>query len=103
MAKAPHLVIDKYSRYAYLRTVEKGFSVDWDSNIPEKIALIHSEASEALEAHRSDNRAEFSEELADIVIRVMDLAGGLHISLEEEIEKKMSKNLSRPWLHGKRY
>ncbi len=42
--------------------------------IPGVLALIHSEVSEALEAFRADDGDNFAEELADIVIRVLDLA-----------------------------
>jgi len=38
-----------------------------------------------------------------IVIRVFDLAGGLDIDLEVEIIKKMTKNTSRPYKHGKTF
>lgn len=66
-----------------------------------KIALIHSEASEATEAARENDRAGVGEELADIVIRVFDLAGACKINIEQEIIDKMLKNESRPKMHGK--
>jgi NTP pyrophosphatase (non-canonical NTP hydrolase) len=40
-------------------------------------------------------------ELADIVIRVMDVCGGLGIDLDEEIRLKMSHNRRRPAMHNK--
>lgn len=53
----------------------------WDQprEVGTMIALIHSEVSEAMEANSS---AEFVEELADIVIRIADLCGGLGIDLQ---------------------
>jgi NTP pyrophosphatase (non-canonical NTP hydrolase) len=39
-------------------------------------------------------------ELADIVIRVFDLAGMLNIDIAAEIERKMRYNESRPYKHG---
>lgn len=72
------------------------------SIIPEKLALIHSEVSEALEDFRKDNMDHFGEELADVVIRVLDLAEWLGIDLEQEIERKIEINKGREFMHGKR-
>lgn len=66
---------------------------------PIALALIHSEVTEALEADRREQE-NFGEELADIVIRVADLAGEEGIDLEREVEEKMAKNADRPELHG---
>jgi NTP pyrophosphatase (non-canonical NTP hydrolase) len=45
----------------------------------------------------------FEDELADVVIRIMDLCGYLHIDLEAHILAKMQYNATREKLHGKRY
>ena len=42
-------------------------------------------------------------ELADVAIRLADLAGGLNIDLEEEINKKMNRNKNRKYKHGKKF
>lgn len=50
-----------------------------------------------------DPRENFKEELADVAIRLGDLAGGLDIDLQSEITKKMDKNKDRPYKHGKAF
>tara|TARA_E500000318_G_C3443301_1_gene165861 strand:+ start:264 stop:647 length:384 start_codon:yes stop_codon:yes gene_type:complete len=45
----------------------------------------------------------FEDELADIMIRVMDLAGFKGIDLESHIKAKMRYNQLRPHKHGKKY
>lgn len=45
----------------------------------------------------------FEDELADIMIRVMDLAGFKGIDLEMHIHAKMKYNQLRPHKHGKKY
>jgi len=76
------------------------------------IALTHSELSEALEAYRhgnppSDHIPEFSgveEEMADVVIRVMDHGQARGYRVAEAILAKMKFNADRPMKHGgKRY
>lgn len=77
------------------------FKMLMNNAISTRLALIHSEVSEALEALRKDDNENFREELADVVIRIGDLCGGLGIDLESEITKKMEKNKSRERKHGK--
>jgi NTP pyrophosphatase (non-canonical NTP hydrolase) len=64
------------------------------------LALIHSEVSEALEADRKGDAENFTEELADICIRVFDLCGSRGIDLEAAISKKMEYNRTRTYKHG---
>ncbi|OPD36983.1 nucleotide pyrophosphohydrolase [Clostridium botulinum] len=82
---------------------EKQVKIDKCNAIATRLMLIVSEVSEALEGIRKDNIDNFKEELADIVIRVADLAGGLDIDLEKEIKNKMEKNKNRPYKHGKAF
>ena len=70
--------------------------------IGEALALCHSELSEALEAHRDDDKTHFVEEMADIVIRVLHICGDLKIDLTKAINDKMLKNMNRPIKHGRK-
>ena len=101
---------------AVWRTAEEhGWHGENDS-IPVKLVMIHSEVSEALEEYRntppesevsdlyyngfSDKPEGFGVELADIVIRVLDLAEMLGMDLTDLILAKMEYNESRPYRHG---
>lgn len=73
-----------------------------DLVIAAKIALVHSELSEMLEAVRDGDYSNFKEESADAHIRLFDIEGYHRMDIQAEIEKKMTKNSGRPRLHGKR-
>lgn len=76
---------------------------DWyktEYKIPAVLALIHSETSEALEAFRKNDRVNFEEELADILIRVLDCASGLGVNMDEAVADKLDKNRGRGYRHG---
>lgn len=71
-----------------------------DYRIPAVLALIHSEVSEALEGFRHNDRENVAEEMADILIRVLDASGGLRIDLEEAVRRKLERNRQRGYKHG---
>lgn len=77
-----------------------GFPIE--RNVFEMLALIHSEISEALEGHRKGLRDDklpeypmIAVELADTVIRILDLAGAMHIDLGEVVAAKLRFNQTR--------
>lgn len=69
----------------------------------EKLALIHSEISECLEAVRKNDAYNEAEELADAVVRILDYAGGFGIDLSGAYYRKMLANYQRPHRHGKKF
>ena len=88
---------------------EKGF---WDGEyshdkVGNKLALVHSEVTEVLEAIRKNKGSEeIVEEMSDVIIRLLDIYAAmrneetiLH-SLDEILEKKININKDRPKLHG---
>lgn len=71
-------------------------------NHGELIALIHSELSEALEADRKDlmddklpHRKGLEVELADAMIRILDMAGGLGLDIGGALVEKLEYNSNR--------
>jgi len=68
--------------------------------IPTKLMLCVSELSEALEAYRNYDFENFKEEIADTMIRLLDLTTGLNINIGEEIVKKLEINKKRGYKHG---
>lgn len=77
--------------------------IDNPSIWAEKIALIHSEASEMLEALREDDEDALGEECADLMIRLGDFVNKRNIDLDRAVERKMEKNRSRPYKHGRKF
>jgi NTP pyrophosphatase (non-canonical NTP hydrolase) len=106
------LHFNKMSEYIHQWAVRKGFWEEGlDRNNGEMLALIHSEISEALEAIRhknppDDKIPEFSgveAELADCIIRIMDMAPARHWRIGEALVAKMAYNEGRPYKHGKEF
>lgn len=71
-------------------------------NVPEQLCLIHSEISEAMEGYRKDlmddhlpDRPMIEVELADALIRIMDLSGGLGLDIAGAVADKLEYNASR--------
>lgn len=82
--------------------VSSGEKFDPVAKGPEKIALMHSELSEALEGLRKGlmddklpHRPNAEVELADAVIRILDWAGAMGYDIAGAIEDKLEYNASR--------
>lgn len=101
--------LDALSAIIHETAKDKGF---WDGEysydkIGNKLALVHSEVTEVLEAIRKEQGSEkIVEEIADIIIRILDLYAAMrneeHVvhSLDESLQNKMNKNNLRTRLHG---
>lgn len=104
--------LDTWAKEIHDNAVDKGF---WEPNNNDthiifylkQIAMIHSECSEVLEAIRkSKGDDQVVEELADILIRTLDLYAGLvedgytSRSLDAAMKEKTAYNVQREKLHG---
>lgn len=101
--------LDALSAVIHETAIEKGF---WNSAknydvLGNKLALVHSEVTEVLEAMRKNKGSQqIVEEIADILIRTFDFyaalqnGGFISHSLDEVLYEKMEKNKQRPKLHG---
>ncbi|HET6224629.1 MAG TPA: hypothetical protein VFF27_00025 [Bacteroidia bacterium] len=124
-------MLNELSKEIHENAKSKGFYED-KKNTGEMLALIHSEVSEALEADRlkrycqlskpdqnvlmgwtHDNafkidykdkvKGSFDEEMADIIIRVLDMCAFKDIDIDLHIKAKMRYNSAREHKHGKAY
>jgi NTP pyrophosphatase (non-canonical NTP hydrolase) len=98
----------KINKYA----TEKGFWENaYDKNDGHKLMLMVSELGEAYEGLRHGNKpsehipnyTSIEEELADVVIRLLDYAEQHKLRIGEAIIAKMEFNETRPHKHGKKF
>ena len=104
--------LDLMAKEIHNTAVEKGFwpeKVD-DIFVAKQLMMIVSEAVEVMEAIRKDKgKQEVADEMADIVIRTLDLYQGLvdngyvDQELQVALENKTSFNKSRPERHGVKF
>ena len=89
-------VLDKLGMQAVQRIVKRDF-------VLAQLAKIGSEVGETVQAiqHHDIYSEHVAEELADIMIRVCDLAGYLEINMGRAVHMKMTHNKLRPRKHGK--
>ena len=101
--------LDALSAVLHETAIEKGFwegTISYDK-VGNKLALVHSEVTEVLEAIRKNKGSEeVVEEMADVIIRLLDIyaamrnSGDLIHSLDDILDKKININKERPKLHG---
>lgn len=105
-------MFDDLSIKLHETAVEKGFwpeDVD-DIFITKQLMMIVSETVEVMEAIRKDKGKEaIADEMADIIIRTLDLYAGLvdygytHVSLDYAVNQKSNINKRREEKHGVRF
>lgn len=124
-------MLNDLAKQCYDNAVAKGF-YEHEPTTAERIALCHSELSEWLEADRLGRKCEgivverlsqmhdqqdqifqgfyrafvkgnIEEELADIIIRVLDFCGSKNIDIDAHVKAKMRFNSLREYKHGKKY
>jgi NTP pyrophosphatase (non-canonical NTP hydrolase) len=104
--------LEDMSREIHATAVEKGFWPDKvdDIFITKQLMMIVSEAVEVMEAIRKDKgKQEVADEMADIIIRTLDLYVGLRdngyvdTDLQSSINSKTSFNKTRPERNGVKF
>jgi hypothetical protein len=73
-----------------------------ERNVPELLCLVHSEISEAMEGHRKNlmddklpHRPMIEVEIADAIIRLLDLGAGLKLDVPGALVEKCQFNATR--------
>lgn len=122
--------LNELSREIYEENKQRGFDV-LKENVGQTLMLVVSELAEALEADRINKHAEmdafefraedrkcledfkcdfeelikdsFEDEIADAIIRLLDLCGALKIDIDSHIDLKRRYNATREYRHGKKY
>ena len=107
--------LDEMMHEVHTNNVDKGW-FEKERTFGDGIALMHAEVSEALEAYRDRGLDHYTQpskegqtigkpndvpsEFADVLIRLLDECYRHGYDLEEEYERKMAYNRTRPHLHG---
>ena len=102
--------LNKLSLFCQTESKNKGWT---DFNISNSISNLHGEVSELWEAYRKNKFSDKSdkegldltnaeEEIADILIRTLEIAAWLNIDVEKVIKEKIRFNRTRPFKNGGR-
>lgn len=105
-----YLGLSLIQRIVHQTAKSKGWH-ETQRSLPELVALLHSEVSEVLEAYRDGWKpAEIDlvngkpegipVELADVLIRLLDMCAELGVPLEKALRMKIEYNKGRPHRHG---
>lgn len=86
-----------------LEADRKGRSADWTYDDPPIINAHNYDDEGFNELFEREVKDTFEDELADAVIRIIDLSYSRGIDLEWHIEQKMRYNALRSHMHGKKY
>ena len=80
--------------------VAKGFWEPPHRRLPEILALLHSEVSEAFEAWRDDK--EWEMELGDVIIVALDVLSEAGCDIDTKLATKMAYNRRRTYQHSRK-
>ena len=123
--------LTELSQRIHAGNVERGF-YEHPATFPDRCMLIVSEIAEAVEAHRNGRTTEHGDvdqacrmaalemapvvgffkdkvkdtvedEIADAIIRLLDLSGYMNIDIDAHVAAKLSYNATRGIRHGKAY
>jgi NTP pyrophosphatase (non-canonical NTP hydrolase) len=123
------MTLNEIAAQVHRQAIESGFyPVGREFNVGEKLMLIVSELGEALEADRTKKRIPpglsmgavcgwvkdkdfrssfekyvkdtFEDEIADAIIRILDLVAALSIDIDAHVQAKMRYNAGREFRHG---
>ena len=103
--------INQFAKDINLNAIDKG---QWEKKtIGEAFFLVNTELAEAYEAMRKGTDkspsehiglfTQIEEEIADAIIRLLDVAAHFNLRIGEAMTNKHAFNKTRPYLHGKKF
>lgn len=99
--------MNELAREIHTWAVGQGFYADADMNSyahkSVKLMLVVSEVTEVMEAIRDNDVHLEAEEVADVVIRILDYAAWRGFDIDQEVQVKMDVNYNRPYKHGRQF
>lgn len=94
--------LNKLAEFCHTEAVNNGFGAS-EQNLTTSLLLVHSEISEATEAYRRGlmddklpDRPGLEVELADAVIRILDVCHAMKLDIGGAFYSKMEYNRTRP-------